>query len=215
MIASSKNNRENYPRKCFWTQEKETRVKFNPGLSARLSQFRQRRKDSLKIIWAWKGIGTYDPCNSYVITVQCSTKLSYQGKWEMVCLWVCNILVQDKDITCVCNCDDLSREIVKFHIFTFILRYIHAHICVVILMAPAALSAKSVIKYPLNTINFCGYSSTLVSFLSTSFMPKMICHIKQGKVNDTITARYKGTQTVSQTSIYIFAIWLKWVYQTP
>ena len=34
MIGSSKNNGENYPRKCFWTQEKETRVKFNPGLSA-------------------------------------------------------------------------------------------------------------------------------------------------------------------------------------
>ena len=26
--------RENYPRKCFWTEEKETRVKFNPGFSA-------------------------------------------------------------------------------------------------------------------------------------------------------------------------------------
>ena len=34
MIGISKNDRENYPRKCFWTQEKETRVKFNPGLSA-------------------------------------------------------------------------------------------------------------------------------------------------------------------------------------
>ena len=34
MIGSSKNNRENYPRKCFWAQEKETRVKFNPMLSA-------------------------------------------------------------------------------------------------------------------------------------------------------------------------------------
>ena len=34
MTGSSKNNRENYPRKCFWTQEKETRVNFNPGLSA-------------------------------------------------------------------------------------------------------------------------------------------------------------------------------------
>ena len=34
MIGSSKNNRENYPRKCFWTEEKETPVKFNPGLSA-------------------------------------------------------------------------------------------------------------------------------------------------------------------------------------
>ena len=34
MIESSKYNRENYPRKCFWTQERETRVKFNPRLSA-------------------------------------------------------------------------------------------------------------------------------------------------------------------------------------
>ena len=34
MIGSSKNNRENYPRKCFLTQEKEKQVKFNPGLSA-------------------------------------------------------------------------------------------------------------------------------------------------------------------------------------
>ena len=34
MIGSSKNNRENFPRKCFRTQEQETRVKFNPGLSA-------------------------------------------------------------------------------------------------------------------------------------------------------------------------------------
>ena len=34
MIRTSKNNRENYPRNFFWTQENETRVKFNPGLSA-------------------------------------------------------------------------------------------------------------------------------------------------------------------------------------
>ena len=34
MIGSSKNSTENYPRKCFWTQEKETWVKFNPELSA-------------------------------------------------------------------------------------------------------------------------------------------------------------------------------------
>ena len=34
MIGRCKNNRENYPRKCFWAQEKETRVKFNPRLSA-------------------------------------------------------------------------------------------------------------------------------------------------------------------------------------
>ena len=34
MIESSKNSTENYPRKCFWTQEKEPWVKFNPGLSA-------------------------------------------------------------------------------------------------------------------------------------------------------------------------------------
>ena len=33
MIGSSKNNWGNYSRKCFWMQEKETQVKFNPGLS--------------------------------------------------------------------------------------------------------------------------------------------------------------------------------------
>ena len=45
MIGSSKNNRENYQRKYFWTQERETRVKFNPGLSA------NRPSDN----WAQKG----------------------------------------------------------------------------------------------------------------------------------------------------------------
>ena len=34
MIGSSKNSTENYARKCFWIQEKETRVNFNPRLSA-------------------------------------------------------------------------------------------------------------------------------------------------------------------------------------
>ena len=34
MIGSPKDDRENCPRKCFRTQGKETRVKFNPGLSA-------------------------------------------------------------------------------------------------------------------------------------------------------------------------------------
>ena len=34
MIGSSKNSTENYPRKCFWTQEKETWVKFDPWLRA-------------------------------------------------------------------------------------------------------------------------------------------------------------------------------------
>ena len=33
MIGSSKNDRENYPRKWFRTQERETRVKFNPEIS--------------------------------------------------------------------------------------------------------------------------------------------------------------------------------------
>ena len=33
LFCSLKNNRKNYPRKCFWTKGKETRVKFNPGLS--------------------------------------------------------------------------------------------------------------------------------------------------------------------------------------
>ena len=34
MIGSSKNNRENYPRKCLGAQEKEISVNFNPRLSA-------------------------------------------------------------------------------------------------------------------------------------------------------------------------------------
>ena len=34
MIQCSMNIRENCLRKCFWTKEKGTRVKFNPGLSA-------------------------------------------------------------------------------------------------------------------------------------------------------------------------------------
>ena len=34
MIETTKNNRENYPRKFSWIQENETPVKFNPGLSA-------------------------------------------------------------------------------------------------------------------------------------------------------------------------------------
>ena len=41
MIASYKNNRENYPRKCLWTQAKETLVKFNPGLSTIKSAIEQ------------------------------------------------------------------------------------------------------------------------------------------------------------------------------
>ena len=34
IIGSSKNSTENCTRKCFCTQEKETWVNFNPGLSA-------------------------------------------------------------------------------------------------------------------------------------------------------------------------------------
>ena len=113
-------------------------------------QFKQLRKDSLKIIWAWKGIGTHDACNNSAVLYQ--TELSRQmGDGQFVSL---QYTLEDKDITCVCNCYDLSREIKKFHIFPFISRYTHAHICVVNFMAPAALSAKSVIKYSLNTINF-------------------------------------------------------------
>ena len=33
-MEALKNKTENYPRKYFWTQEKETQVKFIPGLSA-------------------------------------------------------------------------------------------------------------------------------------------------------------------------------------
>ena len=35
MIGSSKKNRENYLRKCFGTQEKETQVNFNRRLSTK------------------------------------------------------------------------------------------------------------------------------------------------------------------------------------
>ena len=57
MIGSFKNNRENYPRKCFWRQEKEIRVKFNPVLSAnrRLNNWAQRvtlsRSSDCILIW--------------------------------------------------------------------------------------------------------------------------------------------------------------------
>ena len=51
VIESSKYNRENYPRKCFWTQEGETQVKFNPGLSANRpsNNWAQRSNHSAKL----------------------------------------------------------------------------------------------------------------------------------------------------------------------
>ena len=48
MIGSSKNSTENYPRKCFWTQEKETWVKFNPGLSANRPSNKWALVDSIR-----------------------------------------------------------------------------------------------------------------------------------------------------------------------
>ena len=33
MIGYSKKKRENYPWKCFWAKEKDTRVKLNPGIA--------------------------------------------------------------------------------------------------------------------------------------------------------------------------------------
>ena len=55
IIGSFKNHTEHYPRKCFWTQEKETRVKFIPGLSAyrpsnnwaQVNSGRSRRSDKI------------------------------------------------------------------------------------------------------------------------------------------------------------------------
>ena len=49
MIGSSKNSTENCPRKCFQTQLKKTRVKFNPELSA----------NRLSNNWAKKYLGVY------------------------------------------------------------------------------------------------------------------------------------------------------------
>ena len=48
MIGSSKNNRENYPKKCFLAKERGTRVKFNPGLSTNrpLAAFEQLGPES-------------------------------------------------------------------------------------------------------------------------------------------------------------------------
>ena len=46
MIRCSMNVRENCLRKCFSTKEKETRVKFNPGLSANLPSNNWAQTDS-------------------------------------------------------------------------------------------------------------------------------------------------------------------------
>ena len=74
MIGSSKNNRENYLRKCFWTQEKETRVKFNPGLSANQPSNNWALK-SIEVItqgkcidyWAWNRTGLMGSSNNHYI----------------------------------------------------------------------------------------------------------------------------------------------------
>ena len=56
-IGSSKNNRGNYPRKCFWTQERETRFKFSPGLSAsRLSNNWAVELRSVSLSWLWVAV---------------------------------------------------------------------------------------------------------------------------------------------------------------
>ena len=57
MIGSSKNNRQNSPRKFFWAQEKETRVKFNPGLSANRSSNNWALEVLLKMQYVWSPIG--------------------------------------------------------------------------------------------------------------------------------------------------------------
>ena len=44
-ITSSQNSRENYPRKCFWTKEKENLVLFN-----RLSAFEQLGPDDCMMV---------------------------------------------------------------------------------------------------------------------------------------------------------------------
>ena len=44
-LDALQNKGENYPRKCFWTKEKESRVKFNPGLSTTVI--------GLRTTWTW------------------------------------------------------------------------------------------------------------------------------------------------------------------
>ena len=70
MIGSSKTNRQNYPRKGFWTQDEETRVKFNPGISAN----RPSNNWALNylytvsyvnnILGGWGGEGSFHPSNT-------------------------------------------------------------------------------------------------------------------------------------------------------
>ena len=50
MIGSSKNKRENYPRKCFWTEEKKPELNLTPG-------------------WALTGLRTAGPCRITCVAV--------------------------------------------------------------------------------------------------------------------------------------------------
>ena len=64
MIGSSKNNRENHPRNCFTTQEKETRVKFNTGLSANRplnnwALYSRTEVESFGIFWKYVKLGIF------------------------------------------------------------------------------------------------------------------------------------------------------------
>ena len=63
MIGSSKNNRENDPRKCFRTQEQETRVKLFPA-------FEQLGR----VVWEWK-----------IQVVICATSKGPRGKFKLLC----------------------------------------------------------------------------------------------------------------------------------
>ena len=71
MIGSSKNDRENYPRKRFWTQEKETRVKFNPGLIANRLSNNWALGSNYSLLWyvvlfttLFKLVGNHVACSS-------------------------------------------------------------------------------------------------------------------------------------------------------
>ena len=73
MIRCSMNIRENCPRKCFWTKEIETEVKFNPGLSANRPSNNWAQDDTLIVrhphgslvtLQRWKVSSIAQPRNS-------------------------------------------------------------------------------------------------------------------------------------------------------
>ena len=78
MIGSSKINRENYPGKCFWTQEKETRIKFNPGLST-YQPSNNRAQRSTTSLASFPRSSPTRPCGERTLGMR--LRKSHYGSW--------------------------------------------------------------------------------------------------------------------------------------